>query len=49
MNITKPYKAATPEETTAHIKEILSKSGLPVKEVILGDDRMFFSWYIVIG
>ena len=43
MNITKPYKAATPEETTAHIKEILSKSGLPVKEVILGDDRMFFS------
>ena len=43
MNITKPYKAATPEETTAHIKEILSKSGLPVKVVILGDDRMFFS------
>ena len=43
MNTNKPYKAAAPQETVIRIKNIIQRTGLPVREQILGDDNMFFS------
>lgn len=43
MNTNKPYKAAAPQETVIRIKNIIQRTGMPVREQILGDDNMFFS------
>ena len=41
--MTKPYKAATPEQTVDRIKCIIAHHCLPVEEQLLGDGDMFCS------
>lgn len=46
---TKKYKAATPEETVARIKKLLSENHIPVKDLIYGDGDLFCSYRLVIA
>lgn len=44
----KEYKADSPEHTVKRIREKIAKLGIPIREITLGDGKMFFSCRITI-